>query len=154
MRFASRLIGLLIVVVLVAVPAIAQEVRVTVVAVLATSDKNAPKPDKELSALAAAIQINNPELVGFRRGVMTNKPVAIGSEDSFPLVDGETATVTVMQGVDNKKMIRVKVKPPGLNEITLNSCCGKFVPFLTSYETKDKKERLIIAVMVNPCPCK
>ena len=66
----------------------------------------------------------------------------------------ESAVVTVCQGMDKKEMIRVKVKPPGLNEITLNACCGKFVPFMTPYETKGKKERLIIAVMVKPCPCK
>jgi hypothetical protein len=132
-------------------PAAAQEVRVTVVAILATTDKNAPV-EKELASIAAVVKQTYPDLVGFRRGTMTTKPVAIGKDDTFPLVDDETAMVSILQGMDKKEMIRVKVKPPLLNEITMNCCCSKFVPFVTPYETRGKKERLIIAVMVNPCP--
>jgi hypothetical protein len=131
----------------------AEDIRVTVIAILASTDKNAPV-DKELTAVAAAIRQSNPEFIGFRCGRMTSLPIPIGKEESFPLVDDETATVAIMQGMDKKAMIRVKVKPPLLGEVTMCCCCNKFVPFMTPYDTKEKKERLFVAVMVNTCPGK
>ena len=59
----------------------------------------------------------------------------------------------VTQGKDKKDKIRIEVLAPGLKEVVMSCCCNKFVPVVTPYETKDKKERLIVAVMVCPCPC-
>jgi len=42
------------------------------------------------------------------------------------------------------------IKPPTLGEITYSTTCEKFFPIVTRYVTKDK-ERLIIAIMVEPC---
>ena len=128
-----------------------EEIRVTVVAILASTDKNA-KVDKKLVEVAAAVQPQYPELVGFRFGPQTCKPVEIGKEETFDLVDDVKATVLVQQGYDKKGRVGLKVKPPQLNEITYSTCCHKYFPLVTPYETKDKKERLIVAVMV--CPCK
>jgi hypothetical protein len=107
-----------------------------------------------VAAIATAIRESYPEFNGFRRGVMTTWPIPVGQEETFPLVDEETATVAVLQGLDKKEKIRIRVKPPQLHEITMCCCCNKFVPFMTPYETKAKKERLIIAVMVSTCPSK
>jgi hypothetical protein len=140
-------------VLLVPLTARAQDIRVTVVAVLATTAKDAPV-ENELTAIADAVRKNFPDLVGFRSGRITTHSVTVGTEQSFPLVDDEKATVSILKGMDKNQMIRVRVKPPQLSEVTMHCCCGKFVPFVTPYETKSKKERLILAVMVNPCPGK
>jgi hypothetical protein len=126
-------------------------VKVTVVTILASTDKDA-KVDKKLTEVAAVVQQQYPELVGFRFGPQTCKPVEIGKEETFDLVDDVKAIVVVQQGYDKKGRIGLKVKPPQLSEITYSTCCHKYFPLVTPYETKDKKERLIVAVMV--CPCK
>jgi hypothetical protein len=148
---ASLLVLLLL---FVQVPAGADEpvsVKVTVVTILASTDKNA-KVDKRLAEVAAAVQQQNPELIGFRFGPETCKSVEIGKEETFDLVDDVKATVLVQQGYDKKGRVGLKVKPPQLNEITYSTCCHKYFPLVTPYETKEKKERVIVAVMV--CPCK
>ena len=131
----------------------AEDIKVTVVAILASTDKNAPV-DPELEAVAAAVRKNYPDFTGFRVGRTTCLPVAVGKEAFFPLVDDVKATVEIVQGKDKKDRIRVKVKPPMLSEVSMSCCCEKFVPFVTPYVTKTKGEQLIIAVMVNPCQCK
>jgi hypothetical protein len=126
-------------------------VKVTVVTILASTDKNA-KVDKKLVEVAAAVQPQYPELIGFRFGPETCKSVEIGKEETFDLVDDVKAIVFVQQGYDKKGRVGLKVKAPQLNEITYSTCCHKYFPFVTPYQTKDKKEQVIVAVMV--CPCK
>src|SRR5262245_11915055 len=82
----------------------AQAVRITVVAILATPDQNAPV-EKELVNVAAVVKQTYPELVGFRRGTITTKSVAVGKEDTFPLADDEVAIVSILQGMNKKEMI-------------------------------------------------
>src|SRR5262245_53984052 len=115
-----RLFGLaaLGLVVFAASPVRAEDVRVTVIAILASTDKDAPV-DKELEAVAALIRQKNPQFTGFRLGKMHCKPIAVGKEDTFPLIDDEVATVSIVQGKDMKDRIQLKVKPPQLSEITL-----------------------------------
>jgi hypothetical protein len=126
-------------------------VKVTVVTILACTDKDA-KVDKELTEVAAVVQKQYPDLVGFRFGPQSCKSVEIGKEESFDLVDDVKATVQVQQGCDKKGRVGLKLKAPQLKEMTYLTCCHKYLPLVTPYETKDKKERLIVAVMV--CPCK
>jgi hypothetical protein len=126
------------------------KVKVTVIAILATSDARKATIEKDLEAVAAEVQKKYPELVGFRTGMTSFKTIAVGKSDTFTLVDDETATVSVEKGADKKEWVRIKVKPPQLSEITYDTCCGKFFPVVTPYETK-KKDRLIIAVMVTTC---
>src|SRR5262245_39963584 len=151
-------VSLSFVILLTAGPAPADDIKVTVVSVLATTEENAPV-DKDLVALADAVKLNFPgaNFTGFRKGRTSCMKVPVGQTETFPLDDEETATVTVvtvLQGKDKKEMVKLKVKPPTLNELTMNCCYGKFVPFVTNYDTREKKERLIIAVMVSTCPCK
>jgi hypothetical protein len=125
-----------------------EEIRVTVVAILATTDKNA-KVDPQLAELAKEVQKKDPSLVGFRLQRMNCKAVPVGGKESFDLVDKEVAVVCIKDcGKDDKPCI--KVKPSHVDNITCSLCCGKYWPIMTNYQTK-KKERLIIAIMVETC---
>jgi hypothetical protein len=129
----------------------ADDVDVTVVAILATSDAKNAKIEPELAAIAKEVQKKYPNLTGFRMAQMTCQSMAVGRPEAFGLVDKEAAQVTVEHGADKHDRVRLKVQPPQLKEITFTSCCGKFVPIVTPYQTKDKQEQLIIAVMVSTC---
>jgi hypothetical protein len=125
-----------------------EEIRVTIVAILATTDKNA-KVDPELAEIAKEVQKKDPTLTGFRLHRMSSKAVPVGGKDSFDLVDKEAAVVCIKAcGKDDKPCI--KVKPSHVDDITCSLCCGKYWPIMTNYQTK-KKERLIIAIMVETC---
>jgi hypothetical protein len=125
-----------------------EEVRVTVVAILATDQGK--KVDQELQGIADEIRKKEPGLTGFRLGRMTRMPVNVGQKETFPLVDKEVAIVVVKHGANENNRVCLSVKPPQLGEITYTTCCGKFFPIVTRYQTKDK-ERLIIAIRVQPC---
>jgi hypothetical protein len=126
-----------------------EEIRVTVVAILASTDKSA-KVDPQLADIAKEVQKKDPSLRSFRMHTTTCKGVPIGGQYSFDLVDKEVAVVVVQKpmGKDDKPCI--KVKPPQVDNITCSLCCGKYLPIMTNYQTK-KKERLIIAIMVDTC---
>jgi hypothetical protein len=126
----------------------AQEVRVTVIVILATN-KNADVAC-ELKCLAQEIQKKDPKLTGFRLEDTTCKSVTLGKKETFKLVDKEEAAVTVRHGADKNNRVGLTVKPPRMGEIDYTTCCGKFLPIITRYQTKDK-EVLIIGVRVQPC---
>jgi hypothetical protein len=127
------------------------DVEVTVVAILATSDAKNAKIQPEVAAIAREVQKKYPNLTGFRLAQMTCQSMTVGRPDTFTLVDKEAAQVTVEHGADKHDRVRLKVQPPQLKEITYTTCCGKFFPIVTPYQTKDKQEQLIIAVMVSTC---
>jgi hypothetical protein len=129
----------------------AEDIRVTVVAILASTENT--KIDPQLKCIAEKVQEREPTLKGFRVAEMTNRAVAVGKEDTFKLVEDQTVVVVVKQGEDkDNKKVGLEVKPPLLGKITYVTCCGKYFPIVTRYLTKDKKERLIIAIKVEPCP--
>jgi hypothetical protein len=128
--------------------AFAEEVRVVVVEILA-SDRHA-NVDKDLKCIAEEVQKKEPTLTGFRQGRMTCKAVTVGAAEKFPLAEGQSATVTVQHGADKNNRVGLKVKPPLIGEITYTTCCGKYFPIVTRYQTKEG-ERLIVAIMVKPC---
>jgi hypothetical protein len=127
-----------------------EEVDVTVVAILATTDKGA-KVQPEVAAIAKPVQKKYPDLTGFRLAQMTCQTLTVGKAQTFALVDKEVAMVTVEEPADKHDRVCLRVKPPEVKEITYTSCCGKFFPIVTRYRTKDKQEQLIIAVMVSTC---
>ena len=151
---APRLLGLCLapaVLLLPAAPApAADDIRVAVVAILANGDGG--KVDAEVEPVAREVRKKYPALTGFHMARMTCQPVPAGKEESFKLVDDEVATVAVEHAADKEDRVRVRVKPPQLKEITYTTCCGKFFPIVTPYQTRAKQEQLIIAIMV--CPCK
>lgn len=132
-----------------AAPAPAEEVKVTVLAILATDKNNSI--DADLKEIAERVQKQEPKLTGFRHSRQSCKAVMVGdgSKESFALVEELTVVVTV-ESVMKKEKIRMTIKPPTLGEITYTTTCEKFFPIVTRHVTKDK-ERLIIAIMVEQC---
>jgi hypothetical protein len=74
----------------------------------------------------------------------------VGTKETFSLIDCKEAAVTVRHGCDKNGRVELTVKAPCVGEITYITCCKKYFPIMTRYQTKDK-DRLIIAVMVQPC---
>jgi hypothetical protein len=133
---------------LLAAPAVraADDVRVSVVAILATADGK--KIDPEVEAIAAAVRKEYPSLTGFHLARMSCDTVALGSKETFQLEDDQVAVVGVKNGPDKNHPYRVEVEPPLLKAITYSTISGKYFPIVTPYHTKAKKEQLILAIMV------
>ena len=127
------------------------EVRVTVIAVLA-SDRH-QHIDPKLKCLAEKIQEIDPTLTGFRAGRMTTKELPPGGEATFPLEDGQTATVILEPKPKKAKGICVTVKTPGVAMVTYTISCEKCFPIATPFQTK-KGERLIVGFLVEPVSAK
>jgi hypothetical protein len=123
-------------------------VDVAVIAILAT-DRN-DKIDPKLACIAREVRKKHKELTGFQLATMARKSLTIGVKDTFEVKGAQKVGVTVVHGADDKNRVEVKVAPPGMGEITYDTCCGKFLPIVTEFRTKDK-ELLIIAVCIRPC---
>jgi hypothetical protein len=124
------------------------EVKVTVVAVLATSkNKNV---DAKCACLAREVQKKEPNLTGFQIKRCTCKELAVGDQFKFPLVDDQVMEVSIQRGKGKDDRIGLTAKPPLGGEIVYDSCCGKFFPLMTRYQTKNG-EQLIIAIRVQCC---
>jgi hypothetical protein len=125
-----------------------QTVDVALVAILAT-DRN-DKIDPKLTCIAKEVRKSYKELTGFRLATITRRSLTIGSKSLFEVTGAQKVGVTVQHGADEKNRVEVKVAPPGMGEITYDTCCGKFLPIVTEVRTKDN-ELLIIAVCIKPC---
>jgi hypothetical protein len=125
-----------------------ETVEVAVIAILA-SDRD-DKIDPKLACIARQVRKTHKELTGFQLATMTRKSLTIGDKSIFTVVDDQKVGVTVQQGANVKNRVQVKVAPPGMGEITYDTCCGKFLPIVTPFRTKDK-DLLILAVSVRPC---
>jgi hypothetical protein len=123
-------------------------IKVTVAAILATERDEVVDP--KLECLAREMKKLNPKLTGFRLARATCKSLEPGISYRFPLVDGKAAYISLQQAADDENRVSLMVKPPGMNEIVYTSACGKFLPIMTPYETKDK-DHLFIAVMIRSC---
>jgi hypothetical protein len=132
-------------------PARAEDgVKVTVVAILASGEEP-PRVDPKLQHIAKEIQKNHPQLKTFLLKRTTCMGLKLGQKESYPLVEEQVAEVTVLDKQAKDGKVRLQVKAPRVAEITYRCCCDKFFPIMTGYVTK-KQERLIVAVMVPPCP--
>jgi hypothetical protein len=123
-------------------------VDVAVIAILATNRND--KIDPRLACIAREIRKSYKELTGFQLATMARKSLTIGVKNTFEVVGAQKVGVTVVHGADDKNRVEVKVAPPGMGEITYDTCCGKFLPIVTEFRTKDK-DLLIIAVCIRPC---
>jgi len=124
------------------------KVTVSVVAILAT-DQNA-NVEKKLSGIATELQKRNPKLTGFQTAKETCKEIGLNADEKFELVEGQVVTITVEQAANKQNKNRLKISPPTLGDITYCTACGKFLPIITEYKTKNG-EVLIIAIRVQPC---
>jgi len=126
----------------------AEEVKITVAVILAT-DRNMVV-DRDVKCVAEAVQKNYPNLTGFRLEKIAWESLAVGTSKKFALVDDEVATVLVRHGADSKNRVGLTMKAPLQGEIQYTTCCGKFFPIVTRYQTKDR-DVLILAIRVQPC---
>lgn len=124
------------------------KVRVCVVAVLATTQNKVV--DEKLECLAKEVQKKDPSLTGFRLERCSSQVLSVGDKIKFRLVDSEVAEVSIHKGPGKNDRVSLTIKPPMMGEVDYNSCCGKYFPIITRYQTKDH-ERLIIAVGVHCC---
>ncbi len=124
------------------------KVKVTVVAVLATSANK--QVDDKLECLAKEVQKKEPQLTGFRLARVSCQELTVGDKVKFKLVGEEVAEVSIQRGPGKDDRVGLTVKPPLAGEIVYTSCCGKFFPIVTRFQTKEK-ERLIIAIRVQCC---
>jgi len=143
-RFACALGALL----LQALPARAENVQVTVLAVLA-SDKDNVVAEK-ISEIADAVRSKHKQLTHFTLHKTSQESVALGKSVTIKLVDKVTMEVQVNEKPDSEGRITLTIKPPEMGELTYACGCGKYFPVITDYYTANK-ERLIIAVMAKPC---
>lgn len=123
------------------------EVRVTVIAVLASSKHK--DVDPVLKCLADKMRELDPNLTGFKAGRMTTKVLSRGGEATFPLVDEENAIVILEPRPKDGKGICVTVKTPGVGGVTYTIKCEKCFPIATPYRTKNG-HRLIVGFLVEP----
>jgi hypothetical protein len=132
-----------------AAPAAAEdEVRVCVVVILASERDN--KVDKKLECIAKEVQKTNPRLTGFHLKTVSCESLAVGARHDFKLLEEQVAAVSIEPAAETDKPYRIKVTPPQMGQITYTCRCGKFLPIMTPFRTKDN-EVLILAVRVAPC---
>ena len=124
------------------------EVKVSIIVILATDQNN--NIDKKLTNIAEEIQKRNPKLTGFTSPKEICKPIGINSVEKFELVEKQILTITVEQAADKDNKNLLRVSAPTLGEIYYSTTCGKFLPVITEYKTKNG-EILIIAIRVQPC---
>ena len=128
-----------------------EEVTISVLAILAT-DQNCTI-DERVSCIARAVQQKDPKLTGFHvHKMMLCQKMAVGDTRTFDLICEQSVDVTVSSGANENDRVQIIIEPPGLGKITYETCCGKFMPFITPYRTLDNQQ-LIVAVRVQPCKC-
>jgi hypothetical protein len=126
----------------------ARKVRVSVLVILASETDT--RVDPKLAGIAREVRKMHPKLCGFRRANLSCKSLEVGVADKIALIDSQSAKVTVQRAADKKNRIQLKVTPPSMGEITYSTPCGKFLPIVTRFRTKNK-DLLIIAIRVQPC---
>jgi hypothetical protein len=132
-----------------AVTAADDKVTVSVVTILATDKSD--KIDKKLTWIASEVQKLNSKLTGFHSPKEEmREEIPLNSPKKFELVEDQVVVIDVERGADKDNKNLIKVQPPTLGEIKYYTSCGKFVPIITEYKTKNG-ELLIIAVRVQPC---
>jgi hypothetical protein len=124
-------------------------VKVCVVTILASPRTDGVDP--RLKGIAEEIQKKKSRLKGFQLADMTCSSLATGEKWVIKLVDGQKAEVVIDQSADKDDSVVLRVRAPLQGEIKYRTVCGKFLPIVTRYKTKDKRDRLILAIMVKPC---
>jgi hypothetical protein len=124
------------------------KIKVTLVVILASEEPGAIDP--RLKAIAQEVQKLNPNLKSFQLKTMTSQSLVAGKKTRFALIEDKAAHITVQHGADTNNKVCMAIVPPDQGEIVYRTVCGKFLPIVTRCRTKTK-ERLILAVRVQPC---
>lgn len=123
-------------------------VKVTVVVILASEkgDKIHPK----LKGLATEVQKLHPSLKSFAIKSEESKSLKPNEKASIVCVDEQSVQIVIKHGADKDNRVSLEIKPPQMNTVEYQSVCGKFLPIVTPYKTKNG-ECLILAIRVEPC---
>lgn len=125
-----------------------RNVKFTLLVILA-SEKPGPS-DPSLKAIADEIVKLNPNFKSFQLKTIKTQSVPPLKETVLDTVDGNKVTFVIKHGADASNKVSLSITAPTLDLIEYKTVCGKFLPIVTRYETKSK-ERLILAVRVQPC---
>lgn len=123
-------------------------IKVTLVVILAKEDGD--KVDPRLKAIAEEVRKLHPNLTSFELKCMENKSLKPGQKVSLSCIEKKAVEMMVKQGADKDNRVVLAVTAPSMGEIEYQTVCGKFLPIVTRYQTKSK-ERLILAIRVQPC---
>jgi hypothetical protein len=123
-------------------------IKVTIVAVLASSRHQ--RIDPRLKELAVELKKKNPKWTGFEVERTLCESIKIGAKATVKIMDDYRVTVTIKGRDPDTGCVSFIVKPDTLDEFAYTCCCHKFFPVITRYDTKDK-DRLVIAFMAKPC---
>lgn len=124
-------------------------VRVSVVVILANGRNH--QVDASLTTLAREVQDNiDPKLTNFRVARWTCENLTPGVRRSIPLVEDQVLLVTVDSMPDKEGFFRLKIQPPLVCEVPLSAQCGRFLPIVTRYRTRDG-DQLLVALRIHSC---
>jgi hypothetical protein len=126
----------------------AENIQVSVVAILATARNK--HVDEHIKCVAEAVRKQEPSWTGFQEVRTTRKSLPVGEQAAFPLVDDRVVHVRVDSGCTKDNWVGLTLQGTGLGELTYSVRCGRCVPIRTPYYTKDR-DRLFLAVTVKPC---
>jgi hypothetical protein len=124
---------------LVGTPASAQpprKIKVTMVVILAS--EHSTQIDPRLKCIAEEVRKHDPTLRGFTLASMAWKSLAVNEKASFALVEETTADVVVHCCGDKNNRVCLGVTPPLQGEIVYRTVCGKFLPIVTRYQTRER----------------
>jgi hypothetical protein len=126
----------------------AQDVRVTVVTILATDKNNFVDP--KLKDLEHEVKAREPSLTGYRLGKTGVRDISVGQKQAIKLFDDKdfSTDVTLVGKDDSRKRAEIEIKAPLVGAIRYETGYNKFFPIVTRAMVDG--ERLIIAYMVRP----
>jgi len=126
------------------------EVTISVIAILATDKDKVIEPKIECIAKEVKKLEEAQSLTGFRIGREIRTAITVNCKEKIELVDGQVMHVLITRKPDKDNWVQLKITPPLAGPVTYECICGKFFPILTRYQT-DSKQRLILAVRIQPC---
>jgi hypothetical protein len=126
----------------------AQDVRVTIVTILASDRPQ--ESDPRLAEVKREVQKREPNLTSYRFGNTGHRDISLGQKEAIKLFEAKDyfTDVKLLAKNDTQKRCTIEVKPPQFGAITYETCYDKFMPILTRAVVDG--ERLIIAIMVKP----
>lgn len=122
------------------------KVKVTVVVILAS--ERCPFIDPLLKNVANEIQNADPSLTGFRLISMTQRTLTVDKKSLFPCVEDCTVEVVIHQCPDKADKVCLAVTAPLQGEIVYRCVCGKFLPIITRYQTRERIPPAYMALAV------
>ncbi len=129
-------------------PCAEEKVNVTVIVILAS--ENGSDVEKRLSAVAKEVRTKCPKLTNFELKSIAYKALVVDEKTMFATVDKKEIAVTIKRATDDENKVSLAVVAPEQGEIVLRCICGKFLPIITRYQTRNN-ERLILAIRVESC---